>query len=346
MATQAAPSAGRRPTIADVARAAGVSTAVVSYALNDRRGVSGATRERVLRVADELGWRPNPAARSMRAGAQAVGLALVAGETLHGAPVLDVVATLQRALSQRGLSVDLRVVEDDAEAAELYLRWGAERRCEAVVVPNVRVEDRRLAAVQAARLRAVVVGPPDVAPHLAAVEVDDAEAYGRVARYLVDLGHTRVAAVTGPADWVRSQAYEHALRLGLVAGGAQLEVATTDGTPEGAAAAARRLLTADAPPTAIVLETDVAALAALDVARRTGLVLPWDLSVVAGADSVLCRLATPAVTSLPALGPDLGTALAEAVCGALDGGPEDAPVRVPLRVGALAVRGSTAPHAR
>lgn len=68
--------------------------------------------------------------------------------------------------------------------------------------------------------------------------------------------------------------------------------------------------------------------------------------MVAGADSVLCRLATPAVTSLPALGPDLGTALAEAVCGALDGGPEDAPVRVPLRVGALAVRGSTAPHAR
>ncbi|MBT0995115.1 LacI family transcriptional regulator [Cellulomonas sp. DKR-3] len=346
MTTPAAPRAGRRPTISDVARAAGVSTAVVSYALNDRRGVSGATRERVLRVADELGWRPNPAARSMRAGAQAVGLAIVAGEALHGAPVLDVVASLQRALAPRGLSVDLRVVDDDVAAAELYTRWGAERRCEAVVVPNVRVDDRRLAAVAAAGLRAVVVGPPHITPELSAVEVDDADAYARVGRYLLDLGHTRVAAVTGPADWVRTAECEAGLRRALAAGGAELEAAATDGTAEGAAAAARRLLMAAAPPTALVLETDLMALAALDVARRTGLVLPWDLSVVAGADSVLCRLATPALSSLPALGAELGTALATAVLGALAAGPEDAPVRVPLQVAALAVRGSTAPHAR
>jgi len=94
-----------------------------------------------------------------------------------------------------------------------------------------------------------------------------------------------------------------------------------------------------------VLASDVMALAGLDVARRTGLVVPWDVSVVAGADSVLCRLATPALTSLPSLAHDLGDALAAAVTATLDAGADADPTRVPLSIGALAVRGSTAPHA-
>ena len=328
-----------------MARAAGVSTAVVSYALNDRRGVSVATRERVLRVADELGWRPNPAARSMRAGAQAVGLAVVAGETLHGAPVLDVVAAFQRELVPRGLGVDLRVVADVAAAAELYRRWGAERRCEVVVVPEVREDDVRLRIAVDAGLRPVAVGPTGVAPGLAAVEVDDEDAYARVARYLVSLGHERIAAVADPLDRMRTAACERGLRAALSDGTVTLEIVPTDGSVEGAAAATRRLLTQGLRPTAIVLATDVMALAALDVARRTGLVVPWDVSVVAGAASVLCRLATPALTSLPSLAGDLGEALARAVTGTLDAADDTPPVRVPLTIGALAVRGSTAPQA-
>lgn len=328
-----------------MARAAGVSTAVVSYALNDRRGVSVATRERVLRVADELGWRPNPAARSMRAGAQAVGLAVVAGETLHGAPVLDVVAAFQHELLPRRLGVDLRVVADEAAAAELYRRWGAERRCDVVVVPEVRDDDVRLRAATDAGLRPVAVGPVGVAPGLAAVEVADEEAYERVARYLVGLGHARVALVAGPADRVRTAACEQGLRTGLEGTPVTLEVVTTDGSVEGAAAGTRRLLTAGVRPTALVLATDLMGLAALDVARRTGLVVPWDVSVVAGADSVLCRLATPALTSLPSLATDLGHAFARAVGAVLDAPAGGEPPRVHVAVGALAVRGSTAPQA-
>jgi len=322
-----------------------VSTAVVSYALNDRRGVSVATRERVLRVADELGWRPNPAARSMRAGAQAVGLAVVAGETLHGAPVLDVVAVLQSALHARGLGVDLRVVPDAPAAAELYRRWGAERRCEVVVVPEVRADDVRLKAAAEAGLRPVAIGPVGVAPGLAAVEVDDEEAYARVGRYLLGLGHSHVALVADPADRLRTQACERGMRAAFAEEGASVDVVTTDGSVEGAAGATRRLLTQGVRPTAVVLASDVMALAGLDVARRTGLVVPWDVSVVAGADSVLCRLATPALTSLPSLAHDLGDALAAAVTATLDAGADADPTRVPLSIGALAVRGSTAPHA-
>src|SRR5918911_2417298 len=67
----------RRPTIADVARRAGVSPAAVSFAVNGRPGVSPATRERILEVAQELGWRPSASARALtEARTRAIGLVL------------------------------------------------------------------------------------------------------------------------------------------------------------------------------------------------------------------------------------------------------------------------------
>jgi len=83
--------------------------------------------------------------------------------------------------------------------------------------------------------------------------------------------------------------------------------------------------------------------AALDVARRTGLAVPWDVSIVALSDSALCRLATPSITSLPSVQAELGTAVGEAVLTVLDA--QGAPVRL-IEVGGLAVRGSTGPRSR
>src|SRR4051794_41791333 len=81
--------ARRRPTIADVARRAGVSPAAVSFAVNDRPGVSPETRERILAAARELGWRPSASARALtEARTRAIGLVL-AREA--GAPGLDAV---------------------------------------------------------------------------------------------------------------------------------------------------------------------------------------------------------------------------------------------------------------
>ena len=58
----------RRPTIADIARRAGVTKAAVSFALNNQPGVSQSTRERILEIAREIGWQPNSAARALSDG--------------------------------------------------------------------------------------------------------------------------------------------------------------------------------------------------------------------------------------------------------------------------------------
>src|SRR5437870_8738154 len=111
--------ATRRPTIADVARAAGVSRGAVSFALNDRPGVADATRARILAVAAELGYTPSHRARALSASRSlAVGLVIAREpETLSADPFFPAfIAGIEKTLATRGQALLLQVVPDqDAE---------------------------------------------------------------------------------------------------------------------------------------------------------------------------------------------------------------------------------------
>lgn len=334
-----------RPTISDVARAAGVSIAVVSYALNGRPGVSAATRERVLRVADEFGWRPSAAARSIRTGPRAVGLALSrgVGTIAQATSFMDFVTATQDVVASRGLALTLQVVDTSDAAADTYRAWWAERRFDVMIVADVLTHDPRIEALRRMRAPVVILGPRQVAHGLACVWFDEAESFTRVATYLLELGHRNVAAVTAPAALHRTRVRVDALAAAIGGQGGTFAHETTNATAEEAAAATRRLLTAPVPPTAIVCDTDQMAVAALDVARRSGLRVPWDVSIVAGNDSAFCRLATPAITTVPMPLAELGTAVGLAVLAVLDGEHD---ISTLLPVGGLAVRGSTGPRSR
>lgn len=336
-------SSAPRPTIADVARAAGVSTAVVSYALNGRPGVSAATRERVLRVADEFGWQPSAAARSVRSGPRAVGLA-VSGEpgSFARAPgFLDFVTAAGTVLATRGLSLSLQVVVG-SEAAGAYRQWWAERRFDVVIVPDALREDPRVEVLRRVHAPTVVLGTLEAAEGLGCAWFDEVEAADRLAAYLVALGHQCVAAVTAPEALQQVSHRRTALERAMTERGGSLLHRPTGATAEEAASVTRALLTEADRPSAIVYDTDQMALAGLDVARRCGLSVPWDVSIVAATDSELCRLATPALTTLPGPMPELGEAAAAAVLAVLDG---DTEARRPVRRSGLLVRGSTGPPA-
>lgn len=342
-ATEVTGDSTHRPTIADVARAAGVSIALVSYALNGRPGVAPATRERVLRVADEYGWRPSTSARSVRSGLRAIGLAVgrEASGVARSASFLDLVTEAGDVLATRDLTLTLQVrAGGDAKAeAEAYRRWWAERRFDVVVVPDVLVDDPRVAMLHRIGAPAVVLAPADAASGLGSAAFDEGDAYARIGAYLGELRHRRVAVVTGPGTLHRTHVRLEALTAALAPFGGVAEHCPTDATGEEAATATASLLTSSAPPTAIVYDTDLMAVAGLDVARRFGCLVPWDVSVVSGSDSALCRLATPAITSLTSSMADLGAAVGRAVLGVLDG-------HVPAEVvpaDGIAVRGSTGP---
>ncbi|MFD5396947.1 LacI family DNA-binding transcriptional regulator [Streptomyces sp. NPDC127097] len=354
----------RRPTIKDIARRAGVSESAVSFALNDRPGVSQDTRARVRRVAEELGWQANSAARALsgeRAGALGLVLARPAQTLGVESFFLQLVSGIQEVLSARQIALLFQVVEDLGTECALYRRWWAERRVDGVLVVDPRTEDPRPELLAALGLPAVVVGGPATPgpdpsgpataeptaksaaeptaksaaesaaesaapahPLLSTVWADDAKAMARVLDHLYGLGHRRIVHIAGLPGLAHTARRIRSLRTEADRRGLdhrQVRSVTTDYSDAEGAEATRRLLDAARPPTAIVYDNDVMAVAGASVAAERGISVPDALSIVAWDDSALCRVTHPRLTALVRDTPGFGRLAAQELLAVLDGGP-------------------------
>jgi DNA-binding LacI/PurR family transcriptional regulator len=334
----------KRPTIADIAARAGVSKVAVSYALNGQRGVSEATRRRILEIAEEIGWNPNSAARALSgAPTQTVGMALRRpARTLGVEPFfMELISGVEAELADRAYALTLQVVADREAETAVYRRWWSERRVDGVLVCDLRVDDERIPVLEELGLAAVVIGAGSGAGRLSSVWSDDAAAVVEAVEYLAALGHRAVARVGGMPELlhtaVRTEAFDAVCeRLGLE----KARTIPTDYTGEEGARATRRLLSSRSRPTAVLYDNDVMAVAGLAVAGEMGFSVPGDLSVVAWDDSVLCQLVRPALTAMsrdiPAYGGHAARMLLDAVGGS-------APESREVEASHLIPRGSTAP---
>ncbi|MEV4946906.1 LacI family DNA-binding transcriptional regulator [Streptomyces sp. NPDC053755] len=313
----------KRPTMADIARRAGVSKVAVSYALNDQPGVSDATRAAVKSIAAELGWRPSSAARALTGGrAQAVGLAVRRpARTLGVEPFfMEFISGVESALSERSYALMLQMVGSQDGEIEVCRRWWGERRVDGVFLMDLLGEDARVPAIEALGLPAVVVGPPEAAGSLPAVWSDDGASVHEIVRYLAVLGHRRIARVAGPAELSHTRIRDAALRAACrEAGIPEAGVVHTDYTGEAGARATRALLIAPERPTAIVFDNDIMAVAALSVAQELGLSIPADLSLVAWDESPLTQVVRPVLSAvtrdIPAYGARAANALLALIAG-------------------------------
>ncbi|MCI2238611.1 LacI family transcriptional regulator [Paenibacillus sp. TRM 82003] len=297
-----------RPTIRDIARVAGVSKASVSYALNDLPGVSAATRERVLLAARELGWRPSAAARSLsHARAHAVGLAVARDVELLGEEpyYMRLVAGMEGVLATESVSLLMTVVPDADTAVDVLRRWWAERRVDGVVLTDLLVEDPRLALVTELGVPSVVRGgreeeePGGGAGTVAVSVEEEREPFERVVEHLLLRGHRRLARVSGPPEYRHTRRRDRAWQeVTTAALGAEQEVVVADYSARGGLEATRALLARPRPPTAVLYDNDVMAATVVAERRSLGVAVPADLAVVAGEDSILCRLADPGITAL------------------------------------------------
>jgi DNA-binding LacI/PurR family transcriptional regulator len=335
---------GRRVTINDIADRAGVSKGAVSYALNGRPGLSDETRARILRIADELGWRPNRAARSLSASrADACGLVLARpARTLAVESFFpEFLAGVESELSKRSIALTLQLASDVEDEAAVYRRWWAEQRVDGVLLVDLRIGDPRVDEVRRLGLPAVVVGGPVTDGVLPCIWHDERGAAVELVRYLAALGHTRVARVAGVSGFVhstlRTTAFESAtdeLRLSA-------RVVPTDYSPESGARATRQLLSDPEPPTAIAYDSDVLAVTGLGVAQQMGFSVPDDVSIVAWDDSLLCQVVHPPLTTLTRDISAYGAAACQRLLAAIDGDTEGGDVETPRAE--LTTRSSTGP---
>lgn len=296
------PVAGRKLTISDVATRAGVSKGLVSFALNDRPGVSPETRQRILAVAQDMGWQPDAKARALSTSRSlAYGLVLSRNPSvLSSDPFFPTfISGIERAISDLGHVLVLSVVESTERELETYRALLETGRVDGVFLTDVRRFDPRVALVEELNSHAVVLGHPDVDSPLPVLAVSDDEALAALANHLADLGHRRVGIVTGPPQMLHAARWRDALVSAFGTRGVQASgVVETDFSAEMGVAATRELLARSDRPTAIVYANDHMALAGLGHARRAGIDVPRELSIAGYGDSDMTRYAYPSLTTV------------------------------------------------
>jgi DNA-binding LacI/PurR family transcriptional regulator len=284
----------RRLTLADVAARAGVSVALVSIVVREAPGASAATRQRVLAVADELGYRPDTRARFLRRSrSRLLGVVFGVQHAFHG----DLVGGLYTAAERVGYELALSAVtpgRDERRAVGSLLQ----DRCEALVLLGPQSPTAYLAGL-AARLPVVVVARAVRNRAVDVVRTHDADGLAHAVDHLAGLGHRRIAHVDGgraPGAAERRRGYRAAVhRFGLDA-----RIVPGGLTEDDGAAAARALLELppDGRPTAVTVFNDRCATGVLDVLRTAGLTVPGDVSVVGFDDSRLARLSHVDLTTI------------------------------------------------
>ncbi|WP_433890307.1 LacI family DNA-binding transcriptional regulator [Streptomyces sp. CA-111067] len=289
-------------TIRDIAARAGVTKGAVSFALNGQPGVSEATRTRILKVAKDLGWQPNSAARALSSSKSgAVGLILARPARTLGAEqfFMQLISGIEAELSKRPIALVLQVVPDLEAEVAAYTRWWSERRVDGALLTDLRVEDSRVGVLRELGIPAVVFGGPGHHDGLPGVWSDETTAMNAVVEHLVGLDHRRVARVAGRREFLhthlRDQAFQAAVEQYDLLDGSTVY---TDFSPAEGEAATRQLLSADPLPSAIIFDNDVMAVAGARTAAELGLQIPRDLSVVAWDDSILCQLTQPPLTAV------------------------------------------------
>lgn len=291
-----------RVTINDIADRAGVSIGAVSFALNGRKGVSDETRERVLRVADELGWAPASAAKSLAvAKTETFGLVLARDPKNLGVEsfYMQFLAGLEAELAQRSYGLLLQVVPSVEEELATIRKWRNARRVDGVLLVDVRMDDPRVSFLtESALVPTVVVGDPSVAGGLTSVWTDDAASMREAVQHLAELGHQRIARVSGLDFFAHTKIRDDAFSQEMNDLGLDAVLLRTDYSPESGERVTREALTGNDRPTAFIYDNDVMAVAGLTVAMELGLSVPGDVSIIAWDDSVLCEHTFPKLTAL------------------------------------------------
>ena len=290
--------AHRGPTIADVAREAGVSPMTVSRTINEPGRVQEETRTRVEETIARLGFVPNAAARSL-AGAMPCRLALV-----HDNPSAAWLSELLVGCLAEASDSDAQLLVESAEGrdtAALVAHLVADR-IDAVILPPPLCDDAGLlAALEQADLPFVQVATGSPAASAGAVSIDDRAAAHAMTGHLVSLGHRRIGFVCGnpnqSASALRLAGYRDALAEAGIAADPAL-IAAGDFSYRSGLAAAETLLALLEPPSAIFASNDDMAAACVAVAHRRGLDVPGTLSVCGFDDTAIATTIWPELTTV------------------------------------------------
>lgn len=288
---------GRRATTrADVARLAGVSTAVVSYVINNGpRGVSPHTRERVEWAIEQLEYRPNPSARALKTGTTGL-IGVVVPETLN-AYFAEFIEAIDAAARDRGSSIMLGITHEDPDREASLLGSLVDQGVDGLII-NCRLVDESLYHINGARTPRVLLDRSLPVEGLTTIGADLSSGARMLTEHLVEHGHRRIGYIGGPVPRggvdLRLAAWEEVVREHELP---HVKPAITSWDREGGFEGTRQLLSHDDPPTAIFAASDFIAIGALRALYEQGRRIPEDVAVVSLDGTAEATYAWPALTT-------------------------------------------------
>ncbi len=339
----------KRVTHREVAERANVSTAVVSYVINEGpRATSPETRERVLRAIKELDYHPNATARSLRAQqTQTIGF------ITHDLQATDIFVSTYIASILTGVITNLKshnrylmvypqVIDETLGALERLLRSGRLDGVMVRLIQDAPITDSLMEMIASTGIPCVCIERP-CAPrfNFSAVTYDDTAGARMATHHLIERGHRHIAHLSGDGRYASAQARLEGYRQALTEASIALDPRYVRGNDWNIAVVATSihdLFELDTPPTAIFAASDDLALAALSVLRTRGLRVPEDVALVGFDDIAGARESTPPLTTLRIPLVELGVRAADLVRRLSDGDTTVASEIVPVE---LMIRATT-----
>jgi len=286
----------KNTTIRDIAKLANVSYQTVSLVMNDKPGVSDATRKRILRLMEEMEYRPNRAAQMLTTHRSNI-LELIIVDVIYGGRLADSTKNMARTAKGRGYS--LLIAETDQHGLGEALESAASRLVDGIALyaPRLRISDEDLLEMG----KGIPLVRRDFVPgsKVPWVGFDQVSATRLAVEHLIGLGHRQIAAIPPAAGLInghwRHNTWKHALEEHGLEPGPAFE---GDYSMHSGYVAMQQILETGKPFTALLAGTDNMAVGAMRALREQGLRIPDDVSIVGFDNTELASYVEPSLTTV------------------------------------------------
>ena len=286
-------------TIKDIAKAAGVSIGTVSRALNNGKGMTQETRERILSISKRLNYQPNLQARGLVGGKpNALGIVIPrVHEIVFSNPFFaEILIGIGKKARKAGQYLVFSIASNES-----YTQMFHQRLVAGIIVLGNRIDDPWVEEAWQSKVPIVLIPGNPSPSNIPSVDFDNIDGAFQAVDYLAKIGHRRIAFLYGPGNLKfgidRLVGFRKALKKNGIPNQKDL-VWEFDATQQGGYKAMKDLLLLDPPPTAVLVLNDFSAMGVLRAAKESGFQVPRDVSIVGFGDVPLAAMTDPPLTTV------------------------------------------------
>ncbi len=288
-----------RMNISSVAKRAGVSKATVSRVINGTAHVIPETADRVRAAIKELDFYPDTSARTLGSGRSHLYGLIISDITNPYFP--ELVKAFEEIAESHGQDVLISNTDYDPKRMERCVIRMLQRKVDGVAIMTSEMEERLIQTFSERRIPTIFMDAATAVPGASVVSVDYAAGVHQAIAHLVELGHTRIGFISGPAALGSARSRTEAVIASLRAHGLSLapeHLVEANHRIEGGHRAMAHMLATSAPPTAILGSNDLTAIGAMGAIHEAGLSIPGDISIIGFDDIQLSAYTQPALTTI------------------------------------------------